>query len=117
MTKVFVYGTLKQKHCRGHVLSKQTFLGEVQTVPQYRMYSVGYFPCLQSDDSGISIKGELYEVDDKCLEHLDLIEGVPHLFQRGEVQIEGHEDEDVIAYFWAGEVDNLSLLDDSWEGD
>ena len=100
MTKLFVYGTLKQGRLRARYLDKQQFLGEAKTEPKYKLYNLGGFPGLVPNDNGITIQGELYDVDDECLELLDHIEGHPDLFCRSNVDLQDHTD--VMAYIWQG---------------
>jgi len=98
--KIFCYGTLKKGHLRSRNLSEQQFLGEVKTLPKYKLYRLGAYPGLVQEGNS-AVKGELYEVDDNCLEMLDYIEGHPDLFKREIIEIVGHEE--VMAYFWQGE--------------
>jgi gamma-glutamylcyclotransferase (GGCT)/AIG2-like uncharacterized protein YtfP len=85
---LFVYGTLK-RGCRNHdLLADQEFLGEVQTLPRYRLFDTGSYPCLVEDQTrGIAISGELWRVEELCLPRLDCLEEVPHLFDRREVAL------------------------------
>lgn len=94
--KIFVYGTLKRGHCRNNVLQNQKFLGEVQTKPFYQLLDLGSFPGMIMGN--LSVKGELYDVDENCLQQLDWIEGVPHLYKREKCKVEGHEDVQTYIY-------------------
>lgn len=89
MTEIFVYGTLKQQHRRSGALAGQTFLGTAKTEPSYRLFDLGYFPGLVERDDGVAVEGEVWLVDDECLEHLDAIECVPHLYRRVFVHLIG----------------------------
>lgn len=85
---VFVYGTLKRGYVRHHSISQQTFLGEAKTAARYRLFDLGQYPGLIADESGVSIAGELFSVDEECLERLDAIEGVDHgLYSRQRVEL------------------------------
>jgi gamma-glutamylcyclotransferase (GGCT)/AIG2-like uncharacterized protein YtfP len=100
--KIFCYGTLKKGYMRNRNLSNQKFLGEVKTLPKYKLYRLDSFPGLVHADDGLAIKGELYDVDEECLKTLDYIEGHPDLFKREKIEIENHPEE-TVAYFWQGE--------------
>lgn len=75
-TTLFFYGTLKRGLCRSHALDGQRFLGEARTQPKYRMFNLGSYPGMVEAAEGVSIDGELWEVDAECLRRLDVIEGV-----------------------------------------
>ena len=55
--RLFVYGTLKQGQGRSVLLDGQTFLGEAQTEPHYRLFSCGPFPCLV--EAGVKMSQDL----------------------------------------------------------
>lgn len=80
--RVFVYGTLKSGFYNHHHLSKAKFLGEYYTPPKYAFYDLGYYPAMTNENKRISVKGEVYQVDKNTLRELDLLEGVPELYQR-----------------------------------
>ena len=88
--RIFVYGTLKRGYCRHFVLAGQRFLGEARTAPAYRLVRVGSYPTLvQADKKGLSIVGELWEVDRGALIELDGVEGTDvGLFERRPIRIE-----------------------------
>lgn len=86
--RVFVYGTLKRGFCREQALAGQTFLGTAATEPLYRLFDLGSYPGLVPDETGSSITGELYEIDNDCLGKLDAIEGVDEgLYRREPVKL------------------------------
>lgn len=85
---VFVYGTLKNGHSRSSVLRDERYLGIARTIPKYAMYQYGGYPALvpSTEETNFPITGELYEIGDEKMVHLDEIEGTAvGLFQRGEV--------------------------------
>lgn len=84
MTKIFVYGTLRTRESRNHVLRNADFLGMYNSLPLYTMYDLGSFPCI-SEGGKTKIVGELYEVDDYTLDVLDMIEGHPSFYTRKEI--------------------------------
>ncbi len=86
---LFVYGTLKKGECREQILASQNFLKNVSTAKRYTLFSVGSYPGLV-EGGETAIPGELWAVDDRCMERLDMIEGVSFgLFRRGKVALEG----------------------------
>ena len=85
---VFVYGTLKRGYLRHDSISQQIFLGEANTAARYRLFDLGDYPGLIADESGVSVAGELYAVDEECLGRLDEIEGVNQgLYSRQPVEL------------------------------
>src|SRR5690606_18657156 len=114
--KIFVYGTLKKGHCRQHVLKNQKFIQYAETSPNYRLYNCGSYPGLVESDTGVSIKGELWEVDEECKELLDAIEGVPYLYKLQSILLNGVNDE-VFSYFFQLNTSNLEDCGDCWNGD
>lgn len=93
---IFVYGTLKNGFSRAQALVSQRYLGTAETLPEYGMFAHGGYPALvdkdlakNSDIEAIkSVYGELYEVDETCLQALDKIEGVEFdLFERKLVRL------------------------------
>lgn len=111
---LFVYGTLKRGHCRELFLAGQTFLGEVQTEPLYRMYNCGSYPGLREESPGAAIQGELWEVDSECLQRLDAEEGVGEgLYERRSIQLSRHR-AGVEAYFYLRSVAGMPDCGDCW---
>lgn len=101
-TTVFVYGTLKRGQQSTHLLAGQRFLGEAVTAPQYTLVELGWHPGMIRG-GGLAVAGELWEVDATCLAVLDEYEGVPDLFTREPVEVDGHAGS-VEAYFYARQV-------------
>lgn len=93
---IFVYGTLKKGFVRHRALLDQSYIGIAKTEPKYGMYGYGGYPALVDKDlaeqSGLTAEkrlfGELYEVDDTCIQELDKIEGTDRgLFERREISL------------------------------
>lgn len=82
--KLFVYGTLMDRHNRVlRTIARQhgvevTLLGNATTAGELR--DLGLYPGL-TPGSGI-VRGELFEVPDALVPSLDRYEGVPHLYTR-----------------------------------
>ncbi len=103
-TLLFLYGTLKRGCRNHHLMHGQEFVGPARTLPRYRLYDSGYYPCLVEDESnGRAVRGELWGVDAAALARLDEFEEVGHTFARREVAMEGVT-ERVFAYFFVGNV-------------
>jgi gamma-glutamylcyclotransferase (GGCT)/AIG2-like uncharacterized protein YtfP len=74
--RLFIYGTLK-RGCYNHFyMSGQQFIGEAHTAPNYRLYNLGGVPGMVSAAEGLSIEGEVWEIDEACRTRLDVLEGV-----------------------------------------
>jgi gamma-glutamylcyclotransferase (GGCT)/AIG2-like uncharacterized protein YtfP len=77
--RIFVYGTLKRGLSNHRYLIGQRFLGEARTTPDYRMANFGSYPGMyEVSDGGVSVRGEVWEVDENCRATLDVLEDVAH---------------------------------------
>ena len=102
MTKhhlVFVYGTLRQGCCNHFLLEGARCVGAGKTAGQYAMY-VASVPFVVKDAAVCQIVGEVYEVDEKTLRNLDLLEGEPHMYAREQVEIELDNGRHVCAWLY-----------------
>ena len=73
-TLIFVYGTLK-RGCENHGwIADQRFITQTRTQAHYRLYDLGGYPGMILSEEGLSIEGELWEVDTEGLARLDLLE-------------------------------------------
>lgn len=77
---VFVYGTLKKGFPNyAAYMQSAEFAGTCQTVEKYPLMLNGdrQVPCLvNTPGKGFAVSGELYRVDDNCLQRLDELEGL-----------------------------------------
>ncbi|MEM9348533.1 MAG: gamma-glutamylcyclotransferase family protein [Planctomycetota bacterium] len=94
-TLLFVYGTLKRGDVRAYLLDGQQFRGTARTEPGYRLFNTGGYPALIEASPlglvGLSIHGELWEIDRDCLSRLDEEEGVDEgLYERREILLKDH---------------------------
>ncbi|KAJ2938347.1 hypothetical protein O0L34_g13269 [Tuta absoluta] len=88
--KVFVYGTLKRNEPNHHWLTDSgkghsKFLAEGSTKTKYPLiiatkYNIPFL--LHNPGDGYHVKGEIYEVDDKMLGNLDILEDHPKYYVR-----------------------------------
>jgi len=117
---IFVYGTLKRGLCRAPFLAGQQFVGEVRTLPRYRMFDCGSYPGLRPAlHDGLSIIGELWSVDAECLARLDLEEGVAGgLYARRMIELAaplaGELTTTCEAYFYLPGVEGYPDCGESW---
>ncbi len=81
MIRVFVYGTLKLGFRNAYYLEDGRFLGEFVTGPIYSMYDFGGYPAV-SENGNTAIAGEVYDINEKLLASIDLLEGYPDFYQR-----------------------------------
>lgn len=116
MTRVFIYGTLKRGGINHFYMHGQRFVSEASTVAGFRLFDLGGYPGMVRDDAGISIEGELWDVDDKALEKLDELEDV----EGGEYALEPvdllppHEGESVRSYLYKRSTAGRPLAGKSW---
>lgn len=85
---LFVYGTLRQGERNHAELKGARFVREASTHPRYQLVDMGGFPALLEGGS-TAVRGELYEVEEGSLPHLDAFEDVPSLYERKPVSIPG----------------------------
>ena len=99
---LFIYGTLMRGQPRHSALRLQTFVAEVRTAPDYRLFNTGTYPALVEAPDGRLIEGELWMVSDACLNALDRIEGVAEgLYERRTVALlPPHNGLNAEAYFY-----------------
>jgi len=97
--KLFTYGSLKRGFWLNGHLENATFLGEFKTTPDFTMVNLGSYPgvILQGDTA---ITGEVWEITDQELEHLDMAEGYPDFYDRKVIDTSFG---DAILYFLPGE--------------
>lgn len=111
---LFVYGTLKRGGSNVVLIRDQRFLGEVVTVPAYRMYDLGLYPGLIRDDAGgVSVNGELWEVSACAIAELDDFEMSAGEFERQRIELI-HVEGPVEAYFYTGSVPAGARSSDRW---
>ena len=77
MTKVFVYGTLRNREENHYLLKNAKYVGTTKT-PEglFALYDLGPFPTAVPVVDVVwspSIVGEVYEVDDETLKQLDTL--------------------------------------------
>lgn len=89
---VFVYGTLKEGFGNHRVLSSSRKVGEAITCSDSYSMIDGGFPTVVLGGK-FHVKGELYEVvDERVMRNLDMLEGVPTLFDHHKTQVKVDSD-------------------------
>lgn len=79
---VFVYGSLKKGKNNHRFMGNSKFIGQAY-MEGAELYDVGAFPALKFvDDTSLLVQGELYEVTEKTLKTLDILEGHPDYYRR-----------------------------------
>jgi gamma-glutamylcyclotransferase (GGCT)/AIG2-like uncharacterized protein YtfP len=83
INKVFVYGTLKKGFHNHSVLQGAEYIGTANSVQKFNMINLGGFPAvLYNSDDGYQISGEIYKINDKILDRLDILEGEGTFYDR-----------------------------------
>ena len=116
MPVIFVYGTLKAGKVRHVHMKGATFLRAAASEAKYALFQAAHadYPCMVEDPThGVAVEGELWEVSDECLQHLDVVEGVPAWFQRRLIFLD--DGSEVHAYLMAKKPDDARRLGCRWD--
>ena len=86
---VFVYGTLKKGFINHILLSRYNavYHGKHYTSNEFSLYKCSSNLPYAVKETGSGVKGEVYQVNDKCLEDLDMLEGHPNWYKREIISI------------------------------
>lgn len=84
--KLFTYGTLMQGGSNNHLLDGADFMGPATTEPGFTMLHLGGFPGIVPEGN-TTINGELYEIDERILRILDVLEGHPDFYRRRDIGV------------------------------
>lgn len=116
-TRVFVYGTLKTGLSNHGWMRGQKLLARTKTAPRYRMHDLGGYPGMVESTPGLSILGEIWEVDAPGMARLDILEGVAE----GEYALapvvleEAWTGGEVLTYLYQRPVAGLREVGDCWQ--
>lgn len=92
MTRVFVYGTLREGEGNYHrLLAPAQPVSRGRTLPEFTMLHLGGFPGVMAGGR-TSIVGEVFSVTDEVLQNLDRLEGHPMFYKRTPVTLEDGSD-------------------------
>jgi gamma-glutamylaminecyclotransferase len=86
MTRVFVYGSLLSGEPNHRVLRGARRVGEARTAARFALHDLGAYPAM-IDGGARAIAGEVYEVDEKTLARLDVLEGHPRYYRRAAITL------------------------------
>lgn len=90
MTRMFVYGTLKRDGENHEWIKSQTLVASARTKPLYRLYDLGGYPGMIRSENGLSIEGEVWDVDETGLARLDVLEDIKGgEYERVLIELEG----------------------------
>lgn len=115
-TLVFVYGTLKRGGENHGWIDKQRFIAEAHTLPMYRMFDLGGYPGMIHAADGLSIQGEVWEVDEAGLTQLDVLEDTDGgEYERVAVRLEGeYATQHVEGYIYLHSVEGRRDVGGCW---
>jgi gamma-glutamylcyclotransferase (GGCT)/AIG2-like uncharacterized protein YtfP len=119
MNLVFVYGTLKRTFENHHYLEGQIFAGTAQTPPGFTLFELAGYPGMVSESGDLEgVRGEVWAVDDACLERLDGLEGVAEgLYSREAVPLGApFQNKRVEAYFYLKGTEGRPRIGAEWPG-
>ncbi len=108
MTKVFVYGTLKQGYGNSYLLRHARFIGTGQTQALCRLLDAG-FPVLRpriadrQSSSHVPVRGEVYECNTATMQKLDALEGEGKMYHRRTKYIDMDNGKRVKAFAYVGD--------------
>lgn len=85
--KVFVYGTLKKGYSNHRLLQTSEYIGNGK-IEGYEIYDLGFYPGIVPGDRKDEVYGEVYEITEETLVHLDRLEGEGFLYIREVVEVE-----------------------------
>ena len=97
---IFVYGTLLRGESNHRELGPARFVADACTEPRYELVSLGHYPALLEHGSD-AVRGEIFDVPEEWLGHLDLFEDVPTLYERKRITL---TNSDAIAYVMRRDV-------------
>lgn len=94
---------MKDRSNHDRYLKERKYLGQA-VLPGYALFDLGKFPGI-IPDSGEKVLGELYEIDSKTLERLDILEDTWRLYNRQAVEVwSGDIKTTAYVYVWNGDV-------------
>ena len=99
MTKIAVYGTLREGFGNNRLMQGSKLIGTGLTVHSHSMYASG-IPYVVENGGQSRIKVEVYEVSDRDLPSIDSLEGHPRWYQRRETPVELENGEVVDAWLY-----------------
>jgi len=101
--KVFVYGTLRKGLENHSQLENAKFLGLAKTKEKYKL-TASSIPFVSKSEKISHIIGEVYEVDDRLLEKLDIFEDHPDWYKREKIKVILENGKEIDAWIYFNEI-------------
>jgi len=103
MIKIFVYGSLMGGEFNHSILERENnkFIRKAITTSDYSLFDLGGFPGMTRPGNH-SIMGEVYEVCEETVRHLDILESHPQFYIRS------------LIYLDDGEIVSTYILDNAY---
>ena len=96
---VLIYGDLRLGFWKSYILGEAIHLGPGKTCDSFAMY-LGTFVYVVNHEQRYPIEGDVFQVNERTLEYLDLLQGHPYWYRRTLVPIEaGGARRDAWLYF------------------
>ena len=96
---VFVYGTLMKGKRNHHLLETSTFIDN-GSIDGFYMFDLGTYPGIAKSNYNSKVIGEVYKVDEKTMEMLDILEEVGYLYNKEEVEVTLNNNEIIKAFVY-----------------
>lgn len=84
---VFIYGDLRLGFWKSYILGEAEHLGVGRTCEPFALY-LGTFAYVMNHERRYPIAGDVFEVDQRTLDHLDLLQGHPYWYRRCIIPVE-----------------------------
>ena len=116
MTRVFVYGTLKRGGENHEWIKTQTFVASARTKPLYRMFDLGGYPGMTRSENGLSIEGEVWDVNEAGLARLDVLEDIEGgEYERVKIELQGEFASQLVeGYLYLRDLEGRSDVGACW---
>jgi len=109
MELIFVYGTLRTGFGNNRMLEDSKLIDVARTMEEYAMYDGGV-PYVSYGEKVSQIYGELYEVDERTLLAIDMLEGHPVFYNRKKIFVETLKGGVVRAWLYFNETKTDNLI-------
>lgn len=117
MQRIFIYGTLKRGLSNSHYMTGQSYVGEARTKPVYRLMNLGDYPgMIPADCNGLSIRGEVWDVDAECRKRLDVLEGIEEgMYELVPAQLlTPFDDQSIMTYLYRWPTGGCQEVGEEW---